>query len=179
MRHENTSLICELQNLPAPAPKAGFEQRVLGKATEQFDSSAPVGRFGTAISAAAALFIAILVAQPFQSTSLDPLVDQAGDQIALTAADPSAAVSDSRTVNILLTSAQSLQNALLTVQLDGNLALENYPNVQLLSWETNLKPGNNRLTLPVRQLDSRSGEIVVTLRHGDFHQQLAIHINGV
>lgn len=175
MRYENEQLASELRDLPAPAPTAGFEQRVMSNALETGSSRIGRGWLGMGVSAAAAVLIAVLVAAPFQSTDHD----QSADRTAMAPTNMTDTTYPIRSVNVRLASARAIENALLTVELADNLILESHPDQRRMSWHTNLKPGNNRLTLPIRQLDERGGEIIVTLQHGDHNQQLAIHINGV
>lgn len=171
MSHETDKLIDELRGLPAPEMDAGFEQRALGAALEKAGSPQWLRRFATGLSAAAAVMVAVLVSVQFEPIE-SPGVPV---EVAETAGVP--ATTRTRPVNLVLTSARAVEGASLTIELDANLALENYPDVRTLSWQTDLKPGHNKLTLPVRQLDGRSGDILVTLNHGDLRRQLSIHIN--
>ena len=179
MRYENEQLTCELRDLPAPAPSADFEQRVLTNALESTGPRIGLGRLGMGVSAASGVLIAVLVAAAFQSTIQSTDRDRSAEQTAVVPSETTDTRSPTRSVNVRLASTRAIDNALLTVELADNLILESHPELRRMSWHTNLKPGNNRLTLPVRQLDERGGEIIVTLQHGDHNQQLAIHINGV
>lgn len=176
MSHETDKLIDELHGLPAPEIDAGFERRALATALEQAGPPQWSRRLATGLSAAAAVMVAVLVV----SVQFEPIgLPGVPVDVAETADVDVPATKRTRPVNVMLTSTLAVEGASLTVELDDNLALENYPDVRVLSWQTDLKPGKNKLTLPVRQLDGRSGDILVTLRHGDLHRQLAIHINDV
>ena len=169
MEYDEDKLVQELRGLPAPDPQAGFEERALANAVGQVAPNWWPRRAGWGMAAAAAVLAAVLVVPHFGPTTTDPAAPQVAEA-------PSES-SSLRVIDVLLNSAYAVEGASLTVKLDPNLALENYPDVVSLSWQTDLKAGGNKLSLPVRMLDDRPGDILVTLKYADTRQDLTIHVN--
>lgn len=174
MRYEEDKMLEALRGLPVQAPREGFEDRVLNNALGHLGPVRPVRRTGLALATAAGIVVAVAVAVQLQHAPTAPAPEAPGTaQVAEVTKQPAL-----RMVDVLLQSTHPLDNASLTVELDPNLALDNYPDVMSLSWQTDLKAGANKLSLPVRLLDGHAGNILVTLQHGDRRQQLEIHVNG-
>ena len=89
--------------------------------------------------------------------------------------DPAQIVMDStvtRQVDFLLTSAQALGEATITLELDENLALDGYPGMKRISWLTSIKAGDNRLTLPLRLQDDNDGVITFAIESDGRRKQM-------
>lgn len=163
-------LISRLRQMPVPPPSAGFEARVLAAAHARIGDGRRNLHTGWALATAASIALAVLVTlQVAERPAPEP---SAVPQVAVVEARPKSV----RIVDVVFRSAHAIENATLTIELAPNLALENRPDVQSLSWQTELKAGANKLSLPVRLLDGQAGNMMITLQHGTERQQMTVHI---
>lgn len=163
-------LISQLQQMPAPAPSEGFEARVLAAAHARIGDGRRRLHTGWALATAASIAVAVLVT--LQVAEPPAPVPGATPNIAVVETQPLSV----RIVDVVFRSAYAIENATLTIELAPNLALENRPDVQSLSWQTDLRAGANKLSLPVRLLDGQAGDMMITLQHGNERQQMTVHI---
>lgn len=82
----------------------------------------------------------------------------------------SMSVDESRTVNVVFHAPEAMAGVELELVLSDGLELDGRPGQRQLRWQTNLKAGKNRLTVPVRALKGGSGSLVTRL-HSDGKQK--------
>lgn len=172
---EDLRLVQGLRQLPAREPAADFEQRVLEAALARFPeprSSSNTLAWGLAMAASLAL-AAVVSLRLFLPESAAP-TQLAGNEQAAQVFTVTARPAETRIVDVVLDSKHALENATLIVSMDDNLMLENRPDMRELRWQTNVKAGGNKLSLPVQLRNSTGGEMTVTLEHGDIRQQVRI-----
>lgn len=163
-------LTSKLRQMPAPAPSEGFEQRVLAAAHARIAGRRRRLHAGWALATAASVAVAVLVT--LEVTTPPAPGPQPVPQIAVVESVPMSV----RVIDVVLRSAHAVENATLTIELAPNLALDTHPDAQSLSWQTGLKAGANKLSLPVRLLDGQAGDMMITLQHNDTRQQLMVHV---
>lgn len=71
------------------------------------------------------------------------------------------------TVRLVFDARRQLENVELTLELPSHVELAAFPGRQSVSWNVNLKPGQNVLSLPLRVLSEGAGELVARLNDGE------------
>ncbi len=151
------------QIAPVPGPSAGFEQRTLAAATQGRRRRRPVSPWVGAAVAAALVLGVVLGAGLFSGNSRAPEVVS---DPAASGGREAASGSIVRTVKLAFSSHDALDNVTLTLDLPKNVELARFPGRQRLSWQVDLKAGDNVLALPIRVLFPGSGELVAHLDDG-------------
>ncbi|MCF6338653.1 MAG: hypothetical protein L3J84_12025 [Gammaproteobacteria bacterium] len=77
----------------------------------------------------------------------------------------SIALNTQQTIRLAFASSESLQGAKITIRLPENVALVGYPGRRQLSWETNLKKGDNLLNLPIIATQVARGELIADIEY--------------
>jgi len=168
-----------LQAMPVVEPPAGFADRVLANAYKSASTQDTpqknhhrqgfVVGFGSA--AAAALAMWVVVGMP--PTELPDAVDARQQLVASAEIDKTAVevpvvsivMNAQQTIKLAFASSESLKGAKITIRLPENVALVGYPGRRTLSWETNLKKGDNLLSLPVIATQVAQGQLVADIEY--------------
>jgi hypothetical protein len=166
-----------------PEPSVDFESRVLAVATGR--SSAGHGRasgwrapvIGGAVAALLVLGLAL---------GLDPGdpapdgIRQADSETAIEPVNQRLAPAEPReqTVRLAFTSHSQLDNVSLTLELPPHVELARFPGRQQLTWQVDLKAGDNVIALPLRIAYPESGEIVAHLDDGRKSKTFRARIPG-
>ncbi len=162
-----------LGHLPAAAPSAGFTEQALENAwaAREGRGSMPTGRTGwAAVAAAAVIALAVGVVLRLPGPVTGPSeVASSGQVVEVTPRTV-------REVDLLMVSARELPDARITLQMDSNVALEGYPDQQMIRWNTAIASGNNRLTLPVRLRGEDSGSIVVDVQSDGARKRMVLTV---
>lgn len=169
-------LVTLLAELPVPEMLPGMEERLIQRALSR-DNENPATRLHVrwALATAASVILAVLVTlQFYPADSGHERTPAAAIQAAVVQVVPQ----QTHMVNVLFTSPRELNDALIRVQMDDNLALQGYRNVHDLKWHTTLKSGANRLSLPVTLLQGRSGKITVTVMHDGKSKRFTINVTA-
>jgi len=85
-------------------------------------------------------------------------------------------------VDLLFNSPVHIRQASLRIELPAGVNIKGYANQRILEWQTELKPGANRLTLPIILQGANSGGIMTaTLRQADKRRVFKLRIipNGM
>jgi hypothetical protein len=82
----------------------------------------------------------------------------------------------SKTVRVVLESAQRRDNATITISLAENLELEGFPNERVVEWEAPLLQGKNMLALPLHVKEGIDSHFDVAFRDGQTRQQIRVDI---
>jgi anti-sigma factor RsiW len=81
-----------------------------------------------------------------------------------------------RSMNIAIEADRPLQGAQISILLSGDVEVDGYVDRHELSWVDDLEPGVNRLTLPIRAIGERGGQMVVRLSHPDSEQIFVVQL---
>lgn len=85
-------------------------------------------------------------------------------------------VGELRKMDVAIETDRELAGADISVLLSGAIELDGYGSQRELSWKTDLKPGINHLSLPVRALNETGGRLVVRLNHPDSEQVFVVDL---
>ncbi len=156
---EAVALRHELRDLPVPAARADFEQRLLARVRKHY-SPDPRRRqhigfaSGFATAAVAGLLIWLTTTLYLPGTSVEqPQILVLG-------------MHQTQTVRLLFEAPTDIEQASLSISLPDHLRLQGYPEQRQLSWRTPLQRGQNVLALPVRAIGPGQGELVTRLSFG-------------
>lgn len=153
-----------------PAPAADFKASVVRQALayqRPGQQQNNPGSYRHAVMAAGVMLALLLGVLMTNSPAPVP-----GHQVAVT--QPPEAV---RPVSVLLNTPKAIPGAVITVHLDDHTALDGYPENQTISWQTDLRAGPNKLTLPVQLLDSATGNIRIELEYQNTRKELLVPVN--
>ncbi|MFW5825788.1 MAG: anti-sigma factor family protein [Marinobacter sp.] len=159
-----------------PEPSADFESRVLAVATGRNSATrrwmAPVT--GGAVAAVLVLGLAL-------GTGHWSGVPGAPEQASTDEADQSLVAPGPReqTVRLAFTSRSQLDDVSLTLELPPHVELARFPGHHKLTWQVDLKPGDNVIALPLRIAYPEAGEIVAHLDDGRNSKTFRAPIPGV
>lgn len=172
-------ITAELQREKIPEPSADFESRVLAAATGRGRlrwTTRPL--VGGAVAAALALAVvtASLWAPDQQPASL---ADASGPEPAAEMAATTQAESREQTVRLAFTSGSRLDNVSLTLELPPNVELARFPGHHQLTWQVDLEPGDNVISLPLRIAYPEAGELVAHLDDGKKRKTFRAPIPGL
>jgi hypothetical protein len=81
-----------------------------------------------------------------------------------------------RPMNIAIEADRPLQGAKISILLSGDVEVDGYIDQHELSWIDDLEPGVNQLTLPIRAVGERGGQMVVRLSHPDSEQIFVVQL---
>ena len=93
-----------------------------------------------------------------------------------TAAEFYVSAQEVRPMNIAIEADRPLQNAKISILLSGDVEVDGYVDQHELSWVDDLEPGVNQLTLPIRAVGERGGQMVVRLSHPDSEQMFVVQL---
>lgn len=173
-----------LRAMPVVEPAAGFADRVLANAikqnvTQQQNHHRRGFMLGFGSAAAAALAMWVVVGM---SPSGLPTGTPAPEQTVASAETKqpalSIALNAKQTIRLAFASGEALKGAKITIRLPDNVALVGYPGRRQLSWETNLKKGDNLLSLPVMATQVASGELVADIEYQGQVKTLRLNIEA-
>ena len=168
-------LLAQLQELPSVQMPAGFARQAFRKArAAHADGQGPrhkhwfAAGFGGAL--AAGLMLAMVLG-PMKGM-LVPVVSEI-----------SMSVHESRSLNVVFNAPEAMEDVELQLVLTDGLELAGRPGKRELRWQTSLKAGKNRLSIPVRALKSGSESLLARLykdgQEKEFRIQLDIRDSSV
>jgi hypothetical protein len=79
-------------------------------------------------------------------------------------------------MNIAIEADRPLQDAQISILLSGDVEVDGYVDRRELSWTDDLEPGVNQLTLPIRAIGERGGQLVVSLSHPESVQIFVVQL---
>jgi hypothetical protein len=139
-----------LRGMPVPEPRAGFEHRVLAKATGR----KTVSRRSTWWAAGAGALAATIAWVAFiwvKSPAHEPSMVLA--------------LNESREVPLVIDSERQLDGATIRILVTGSVSLTGYDQQHEVEWQTSLTRGANLLSLPVTARETGEGRIVAEIEH--------------
>ncbi|MEE8306693.1 MAG: zf-HC2 domain-containing protein [Gammaproteobacteria bacterium] len=167
---EAESLQAQLAALPVEGPAADFFTQALANAAKQ-DRRAPMNRWVKNMGGAIAAGVVILVVVGLLGRNPTPEITPQLQGVTM-------ALHESRTLNLVFSSAEALEGAQLVVELPLGLELDAYPGEQRIRWKTSLQAGRNLLPLDLIAVAGSGGEVVAYLEHGDKSKtfRLRVHV---
>jgi hypothetical protein len=81
-----------------------------------------------------------------------------------------------RPMNIAIEADKPLQGAQISILLSGDVEVDGYFDRNELTWVDDLEQGVNQLTLPIRAIGERGGQMVVRLSHPDSEQIFVVQL---
>lgn len=81
-----------------------------------------------------------------------------------------------RPMNIAIEADKPLQGAQISILLSGDVEVDGYFDRNELTWTDDLEQGVNQLTLPIRAIGERGGQMVVRLSHPDSEQIFVVQL---
>jgi len=166
--HLAEELLQQCRNQPAVKPRTGYEARMLSflerdqykqpskprlfaPGFSAFSSWFTAG-FGSAVAALLLVwFIVFDVSAPTQDNMPIMTVELPSMQ--------------SRKVDLVFNSPHSIHNAAMTIELPAGTELVGYPGRRILNWQTSLKQGSNRLSLPIIMRGKQGGTLLAKISH--------------
>jgi len=162
-------LQARLAALPVEGPAPDFFSQALANAAQQ-DRRAPMNRWVTGVGGVMAAGVALLVVIGILGQSPTPELTPQLQGVTL-------ALHESRTLNLVFSSAEALEDARLVVELPEGLELNAYPGEQRIRWKTTLQAGRNVLPLDLIAVAGNGGEVVARLEHGDKSKTFRLRVN--
>jgi hypothetical protein len=86
------------------------------------------------------------------------------------------AVDQQRLLDLAIETDRPLDDARITIELTGGVELDGYGFQRIVAWNTDLKAGINRLSLPVIAVDPEGGRLVVRLSHPQSEQVFVVRL---
>jgi hypothetical protein len=155
------ALLDQLSDLNVPAPRPGYEDRVLQFLQEERKQKVHRPRampiwFATGFATAALAIFGVL----FMTNS--PVFNPAEPMPVMTVElQPMQA----RKVSLVFNSPVEIQDASLRIELPEGTEIAGYPNTSSLEWKTSLKQGSNRLSLPLIIKGKKGGTLYAKISH--------------
>jgi hypothetical protein len=123
---------------------------------------------GAGAGLAAALAILMFSWQKPATVVTEPLASKAAEVVV--------AMDEQRLLDLAIETDKALEDARITIELTGGVELDGYGLQRIIEWNTDLKAGINRLSLPVIAVDPEGGRMVVRLSHPQSEQVFVIRL---
>ena len=114
---------------------------------------------GAACGAAAAVLVTVFLVRP------DAPVTDSGITLAL---------DEARTVDVLIDSERTLDDATIRIAATGSVELDGLDNKREVRWQTRLDRGRNVLSLPIVARSAGAAELVATIEHEGQIRRVAV-----
>ena len=167
---DHNRLLRLLASLPVEEPGPAFEDRMISAARRNLSSASRNLHMRWAMATAASMILTVFLTVQYYPAGIRNSMD-AGTVVNILPQQV-------RMIDILLDSPKAMEGAQITVRLDNRVELVGYEGIRDLRWETDLKSGSNKLSLPVQLLTDDTGEITVTVEHGGSSKQLSVIVNA-
>jgi len=163
-----------------PPMRAGFADQALARAWEKAEVQRQRKSTRPYIwGAAAASLLLVMLGGHWLTTSEPSATPQVASQGAET---PSVVMAPAitREVQVRLVSKEALADASITLQLEGDLALNGYPGTTTLQWRAGLAAGINQLALPLSlsSATSQGGTVTVRVAVGEASKSFSFRVQA-
>jgi len=155
-----------LKRMPVPPPRTGFVDDVIANAVTEFGPRARprlLTRWetwmGAAVGAAVAVLLTVFLVRP-GAPSADSGITLALDE--------------ARTVDVLIDSERTLEDATIRVATTGSVELDGFDDRREVRWQTRLDRGRNVLSLPIVARATGEAELVATIEHEGRIRRVAV-----
>lgn len=88
------------------------------------------------------------------------------------------AVDERRVMDLAIESERALEGASISILLSGGVTLDGYDDRRELTWNTDIRAGVNKLSLPIRAINGQGGRMVVRLSHPDSEQVFLVNVRA-
>ncbi|WP_404367886.1 anti-sigma factor family protein [Marinobacter sp.] len=176
----------ELQRNEIPAPGPDFEARVLAAATGR--SSAASGSRGrrkwaspvVGGAVAAALALGLFLGSGIENQDSPETFAASGSGQQAQDENPTSVPGyREQTVRLAFSAKSELDDVSLTLELPANVELASFPGHRELTWQVDLKAGDNVIALPLRVAWPEAGELVAHLDDGEKRKTFRAPIPGM
>ncbi len=159
-----------LRELPVPPPRPGFEERAFARLERPARRPRPAAfpawlAAGMGAAVAAALMLWVLGTVPGQRPAVENIV--------ATVEVPAGEV---RRVKLVFHVPAPLENATLALRLPDNVELAGHPGRRELRWSASLRPGANRLELPLRARGPGRGTLTAAIEDAGHSRRFGVII---
>ena len=89
------------------------------------------------------------------------------------------AMEEPRTLNLVFSSAEPLEDATMTVFLPAGVEIDGFAGQREITWMTSLKEGENILPLTLIATSPIGGELLATLRHEDDDKTFRLQVTVI
>jgi len=169
--YSDAVLSCAFKGMPVPEMRPDFETAAIQYAAKQNRRRRRLQAFASA-AAAAVLVAAISLGLFFERPESDR---HAG-------LSPQTEFSNGtmleQTLRILIEAADYRANAALSIDLDENVALKDYPGQRRLEWNTDISRGRNLLELPVVLTGGEDGTLRIRYQYNGREQEMSFRIQA-
>lgn len=86
------------------------------------------------------------------------------------------ALDERRVMDLAIESERALDGARISILLSGGVTLDGYDDRRELTWNTDIRAGVNKLSLPIRAINGQGGRMVVRLSHPDSEQVFLVNV---
>ena len=169
--YNDAVLSCALKNVPVPEMRPGFETAAIQHAVKRNCGRRRVQAFVSA-AAAAVLVVAISLGLFFGHSESDRYAGLVPDT------EVSSAVTLEKTVRILIDAVDYRAGAALSIDMDENVALKDYPGQRRLEWQTDISRGRNLLELPVVLTGGDEGTLRIRYQYNGSEQEMSFRIRA-
>ncbi len=87
-------------------------------------------------------------------------------------------VDERRVMDLAIESERALDDARISILLSGGVTLDGYDDRRELTWNTDIRAGVNKLSLPIRAINGHGGRMVVRLSHPDSEQVFLVNVKA-
>ena len=157
-----------LREEPVPDPDEGFADRVMNKAMSRWRQRRRARLF-KGISAAAAMLMVFFAGYLVHFSIQQGPVSQQPIEIVMSEGGRDG-------IRILIETKKARKDAILSVDLEGNVALRGVPGRRSVQWRTDLVQGRNLLELPVEMQNGSGGTIRVGYRYGSIEKEVSVRV---
>lgn len=184
-----------LRDMPVPAPSAGFAARALRRAAAANEETRQTrnrrvfaGGFATAMVGVGVLWFVTGIYNPEGDVAVtqSQLAENKSQAVV-----PGSQVTESRTplpeftialretrrVKLAFSSSESVQRVRISLVLPKDVEIEGYPGKRQIAWVTDLKKGENVLSLPLLAKSLQGGEFVARIEYGAMVKELRLNLN--
>lgn len=170
--HQDHQLQLHLQSYTITGPDPGFLSKAINAACQEPSVQT---RNWTWPASVAASFVLVALLFTGWLVSNEPASQLPGGPLQVDSSPTEG--QSTQQVRILIISDQDYSDAEISLALAGNLQLEGYSNQRELTWRTQLKAGQNLLTLPIQILE-QGGELQVSSRFGDQEHEVIVNLEA-
>jgi len=171
---EEQALRQALRDIPVPEATPGFAARALRRAAAANAVAHHPHRNRTFAAGFAAAFVAGIVLW-FVTGIFGPEGEYGTSQPQL--AQLSISLHETRRVKLAFNSPEDMERVRVSLVLPDHVELEGYPGRKQIAWYTDLRKGDNVLTLPLSALRSDEGVFTAEIGHGQTAQKIQINLN--
>lgn len=161
-------ILAELRQQPVPAASRHFRQQAFAAVRQHHTKKPPAYIFATGFASAIAASFILWFSASLLFTS--PELPQAPAI--------SIAMHEIHTVRLMIDAGADISQARLSIGLPENMRIDGYPQNTQLTWQTDLRQGQNVLSLPLKAIDSGEGEMIARVSYGETTREFRIAIKA-